>query len=149
MIKTIKRRDHDGIVAARAGAYSVSKWVTSVRTTLQQNDGHECFMMHQRRAAYTNFDENRFPVLFVSAGINLSKPLEDQQTSFWDAEVDFRELHNPYNPFEKIIRGFDHTHQGIYLNGVSASLDGGCGFGGSLVCASMTGAGDIDQLMEA
>lgn len=140
---------HDGVVAARAGAYSLSKWVTTIRHSLIQNQGHDAFMMHQVRAAYTNFDDNRFPVLFVNAGIDLEKPLDDQQTSFWEADIDFRDIQNAYNPFEKIIRGFDSTHQGIYLNGVSASLDGGCGFGGSLVCASMTGTGDIDQLMEA
>ncbi len=140
---------HDGIVAAREGAYSLSKWVTSVRHAVFQNQGHDAFMMHQVRAAYTNFDKDRYPVLFVNAGIDFEKSLDDQQTSFWDAEVDFMTLRDPYNPFEKIIRGFDSTHKGIYLNGVSASLDGGCGFGGSLVCASMTGTGEIDQLMEA
>jgi serine/threonine protein phosphatase 1 len=53
-----------------------------------------------------------------------------------------------YAPFEKVIRGFDPKHEGVYLNGISATLDGGCGFGGSLVAASMTAEGEVMELME-
>ena len=56
---------------------------------------------------------------------------------------------NSYDPFEKVIRGFDPNHQGVYLNGITATLDGGCGFGGSLVCANMSAEGEIYELMEA
>jgi serine/threonine protein phosphatase 1 len=35
------------------------------------------------------------------------------------------------------------------MNGVTASLDGGCGFGGTLICAGMEASGDIFELMEA
>jgi hypothetical protein len=140
---------HDGVMAAREGIYYLNKWISEVRVRLKENAGHECFMTHQKRAAYTSFDSERFPVLFVNAGINQLKRFDEHDADFWEAEVDFRDMREPFAPFEKVIRGFDPTHQGIYLNGVSASLDGGCGFGGSLVCASMDGAGDIDQLMEA
>ncbi|MEM6811935.1 MAG: hypothetical protein AAF549_05645 [Pseudomonadota bacterium] len=140
---------HDGIIAAKEGVHSMVKWVNDIRGRLKQNKGHECFMMAQRRAAYTTLQNQRYPILFVNAGVDTNKSLEDQQTSFWDTDIDFRDLHKRYDPFEKIIRGFDSSHSGVYLNGVSASLDGGCGFGGSLVCASMNALGDIDQLLEA
>jgi len=140
---------HDGIMAARQGAYALSKWINTVRAALSCHAGHDCILTNSKRAAYTDYNQERFPVLFVNAGIDQAKPLEEQKSLFWDSKIDFRDMNRAYAPFEKVIRGYDSTHQGIYLNGVSASLDGGCGFGGSLVCASMPATGEIEQLMEA
>jgi serine/threonine protein phosphatase 1 len=57
-------------------------------------------------------------------------------------------MHDRYDPFEKVIRGFDPKHEGVHLNCVTATLDGGCGFGGSLVAGSMTADGEMMELLE-
>jgi len=139
---------HEGIIAAREGVMALTRWTNKVRETLRANPGHEIFMMQFRRAAYTSMD-SRFPILFVNAGIDPARPLEQQEDNFWWSGNNFTDIHDPYQPFEKVIRGFDPTHQGITLNCVTASLDGGCGFGGSLVCAHMAADGEIYELLEA
>ncbi len=139
---------HDGIMAAREGVLSLTKWTNSIRETVRQNAGHDCFMTQSRRAAYTSI-EDRFPILFVNAGLDPSRSLEEQEEKLWWGGEQFETLTDSYAPFEKVIRGFDPKHQGVHLNGITATLDGGCGFGGSLVCANMGADGEIYELMEA
>lgn len=139
---------HDGITAAKEGIMSLTRWTNNIRQLLRQNAGHESFMTHNRRAAYTSFEE-RFPLLFVNAGLDPQRPLEEQDDSLCWAFEGFENMTDSYAPFEKVVRGFDPNHQGVNLNCVTATLDGGCGFGGSLVCAGMTGEGEIFELLEA
>lgn len=139
---------HDGIVATKEGTLSLTKWTNKIRQTLRHNPGHDYFMTYNRRAAYTNY-EDRYPLLFVNAGLDPSRSLEEQQDNLCWAGHDFEHMTESYGPFEKVVRGFDPNHQGINLNCVTATLDGGCGFGGSLVCAGMTGNGEIFELLEA
>lgn len=139
---------HEGITAAREGVLSLTKWTNNIRRILRENAGHDCFMTHNRRAAFTSFDD-RHPILFVNAGLDPSLPLETQDDHlFWSSES-FDNITESYAPFEKVIRGFDPTHQGVNLNCITATIDGGCGFGGSLVCAGMDAQGDVFELMEA
>ena len=81
--------------------------------------------------------------------IRRTRTLEDQGDSFWWAGDDFFTMTDAYQPFEKVIRGFDPTHQGVRVNCVTASLDGGCGFGGSLVAAGISADGDIFEILES
>lgn len=141
---------HDGIMAAREGTVSITKWVNHARHQIRQNAGHDTFMTHSTRAAFTEVD-GRNPILFVNAGLDPQKPLEAQEDNLWWAYDEFEDFEHgtqSYDPFEKVIRGFDPKHEGVYLNGVSATIDGGCGFGGPLVAASMCAEGNIDELME-
>lgn len=145
---------HDGIVAAREGIISLTRWTTSIRASLRQNPGHDIFMAQHRRAAFTHLhdnetEEDRYPILFVHAGIDRAKTLQDQGDSLWWSGECFNDMNEAYRPFEKVIRGFDPKHQGININCVTASLDGGCGFGGALVCAGMDAGGDVFELLEA
>ncbi len=139
---------HEGIMAAREGMTFLTKWTNEVRRTIRQNAGHDVFMTHNRRAAYTSA-QGRFPLLFVSSGIDASKPLNEQSEAFWSTQTEFEAITAPYDPFDKVIRGFDPQHQGVHLNCVTATLDGGCGFGGSLVAAQMSPEGEIYELLEA
>lgn len=139
---------HDGIIAAREGTMSLTKWTNGVRATLRRHAGHDMFMTQYRRAAYTHID-GRYPILFVNAGVDRTRPLDDQGEALWWSGGDFNRMTESYNPFDKVIRGFDPNHEGVRINCVTASLDGGSGFGGSLVCAGMEARGDIFELMEA
>lgn len=139
---------HDGIMAAREGVMSLTRWTGSIREILRRLPGHDLFMTQYRRAAYTHLDA-RYPLLFVSAGIDTRLPLEDQGDTLWWSGETFNKMSDSYRPFEKVVRGYDPNHEGVYLNGVTASLDGGSGFGGPLVCAGMTADGDIFELLEA
>lgn len=139
---------HDGIMAGREGISSLTKWTNNIRHILRQNPGHDCLMTQCRRAAFTSYND-RFPVLFVNAGIDPAQPLEKQKDSLWWAGENFDAMTNSYDPFEKVVRGFDPAHQGVYLNGITATLDGGCGFGGPLVCGNMDANGDVAELIEA
>lgn len=139
---------HDGIMAAREGVLSLTKWTHKIRETLRQNAGHDFFMTHCKRAAYTEY-EGRTPILFVNAGLDPARSLDQQEDNLWWAGETFSDLTEKYQPFEKVVRGFDPRHEGVHLNCVTATLDGGCGFGGSLVAASMTAAGEVMELMEA
>ncbi len=139
---------HDGIVAAREGVMSLTKWTNSVREALRRHPGHDTFMTQYRRAAYTHVDD-RYPILFVNAGVDCSRSLEDQGEALWWSGEHFNLMTQSYNPFEKVIRGFDPNHEGVRINCVTATLDGGSGFGGSLVCAGMQADGEIFELLEA
>lgn len=139
---------HDGMRACREGVLALTRWTGKIRNHIRQNAGHEIFMTQYRRAAFTG-EDGRFSLLFVHAGIDPARPLEAQGDSLWQPEKDFSEITEMYAPFEKIIRGYDPTHGGVRINCVTASLDGGCGFGGPLVCAGLDSQGSITELMHA
>lgn len=139
---------NEGIMAAREGMMSLTKWAKNIQHKLRLNEGHDCFLRHNRRAAYTQ-DQDRFPMLFVNAGVDPSSPLDKQQDKFWRADTGFDAMTAQYDPFEKVVRGYDPKHGGVMLNCITATLDGGCGFGGSLVCASISANGEFQELIEA
>lgn len=139
---------HDGMRACKEGVLALTRWTNKIREALRANPGHDIFMAQWKRAAYTTVN-GRNSLLFVNAGIDPARPLEDQGDHFWWSGDDFNEITQAYAPFEKVIRGYDPNHTGVRINCVTASLDGGCGFGGSLVCAGMDPTGKILELLEA
>lgn len=139
---------HDGIEACRSGAVGLSRWTSRIRTNIRKHPGHEMFTSHLSRAALTDIDI-RYPMLFVHAGIDNMRSLEDQGDRLWWGHKDFANIHDPYKPFQKVVRGYDPSHSGVHLNCVTATLDGGCGFGGSLICAGFQGDGEISEILEA
>jgi serine/threonine protein phosphatase 1 len=88
-------------------------------------------------------------MLFVHAGIDPTRSLEAQEGSFWWAGKQFNQIELEYAPFHKVIRGFDPDHNGMRINCVTATIDGGCGFGGALVCAGFDNKAAIFDLIEA
>ncbi|MEM9469783.1 MAG: hypothetical protein AAF988_06430 [Pseudomonadota bacterium] len=139
---------HEGIIAAREGIMSLTRWTHNVKEILRKQEGFDAFMTHHNRAAFTKIEEEE-SALFVNSGLDPELSLEEQEDRFWWQGENFDKMHNAYKPFEKVIRGFDPKHNGVQLNHISASLDGGCGFGGSLVAAGLDAKGDVFELMEA
>lgn len=139
----------EGRIAAQEGVMSLIRWAVKVRTALRRQPGHEIFTAQWRRAAYSRTDDDSADLLFVHAGINPALPLSDQGDSFWWADKSFNRITAPYNPFKKIIRGFDPDHNGLHINCVTATIDGGCGFGGSLVCAGIGQDSEIFDIIES
>lgn len=137
---------HDGIEACRRGVMDITRWTQHVQTQIRAHAGHENFMMCQHRAAYTCTETHKSPLLFVHAGLNTGKPLHEQGDSLWWESQSFETINTPYAPFEKVIRGYDPAHKGINLNCVTATIDDGCGFGGSLVCTSFDARGTAAQI---
>lgn len=140
---------HEGLRAAREGVISLTRWTNGIRQLLREFPGHDMFMSQQRRAAYTSLPDGRFPTLFVHAGIDPARPLEKQDDALCWAGERFSHMTDAYAPFEKVIRGYDPLRGGVYINCVTATLDGGCGFGGNLVAAGIAADGEIFELLEA
>lgn len=138
---------HDGIEACRAGVMGLTKWTGAVREAMRRRPGHEMFGTQLVRAAYTG-ENTAFPVLFVHAGIDAAKTLPEQGDSFWWATHEFESINAPYLPFLKVVRGFDPSHKGMMTNCVTATIDGGCGFGGDLVCAGLNQNGEIVDILK-
>ena len=136
-----------GQIAAAEGVMSLTKWTAKIRDALRRHPGHDIFSTHHRRAAYTS-EQTEYPMLFVHTGLNPERPLHDQGDSFWWGGKQFDGINIPYSPFQKVVRGYDAERRGVHLNCVTATLDGGCGFGGTLVCAGFTPLGDIFELIE-
>jgi len=139
---------HEGITAAREGIMSLNRWTAKIKSQLRRQAGFETFMTHHNRAAYTDIN-NQKSALFVNSGLNPALTLDEQESDLWWNAQSFDAMDSAYKPFEKVIRGFDPKHKGINLNPVTASLDGGCGFGGSLIAAGMDASGNVFELMEA
>lgn len=136
---------HDGIEACRMGTMSITKWTHSIREAIRKHGGHETLLNQTQRAAFTPLEADS-PLLFVHAGINAHKPLDDQGDSLWWDGDNFESIHARYDPFHKVVRGYDPAHKGMHLNCVTATLDDGCGFGGELICAGFEN-GQVAQIL--
>lgn len=137
-----------GLIAARNGVRALTKWTSHIRAAVRRHPGHEIFSAHWKRAAFTGRKESSAPLLFVHAGIDPARPLQQQGDSFWWGGQNFNDITLPYDPFAKVVRGYDPAHSGIRINCVTASIDGGCGFGGSLIGAGFTPSGELFELIE-
>ena len=137
---------HDGIEACRHGIMGLTKWTNSIRDKLRARPGHEIFTTQLTRAAHTN-DNSDYPMLFVHAGLNANRTLGDQGDTFWWASEEFEKIREAYLPYQKVVRGFDPAHKGVVTNCVTATIDGGCGFGGDLICAEIAKTGDFIDIL--
>lgn len=138
------------------GVMRLARWTENLRYAVYKNPGHDIFGSQLKRAAYTDCqykanqtDGTCSPLLFVNAGIDYSRTLEDQGDRFWWGDNHFKSMTLPYAPFRKVIRGYDPKAEGLHLNCVTATLDNNCGRGGSLVFAEIAGDGEFLNLMEA
>lgn len=138
---------HDGIEACNQGMVGISQWTKNIRNTLTQHASHREFSMHLVRAAYSP-ETSQHPMLFINAGIDTTKTLQEQGDNFWWAHDKFNEIDTSYAPFEKVIRGYDPNHKGMHVNCIKATIDGGCGFGGSLVCVGFGSDGKVLDTLE-
>lgn len=138
---------HDGIMAAQEGVMSLTRWTASIRRAIRKHPGHDIFTTQLKRAAYTH-TAMEGSLLFVNAGINPTCDLDKQGDHFWWSSHNFDAIVLPYDPFAKVIRGYDPKHNGLRVNCVTATVDGGSGFGGTLNCAGFDDQGDLIELLE-
>ena len=139
---------HDGIEACCFGTVGLTRWINSIRDVVRSQAGHEYFLASLKRAAFTP-DSHHTPMLFVHSGINHANSLEDQGDAFYWGWDGFKSLNTAYKPFDKVVRGFDPHHDGATFNGIKATIDDGCGFGGDLISASFGPNGQVEHVLSA
>jgi serine/threonine protein phosphatase 1 len=127
------------------GAVGLTRWTKSLREAMQARPGHNELYASLRRAAFTEDGA----LLFVNAGLDPSRPLEAQSDSFWWSSAAFARIAEPYGIYRLVVRGFDPDHPGLQVSNHTATVDAGCGFGGPLLAACLTPAGEIADTLEA
>jgi len=139
---------HDALEACQHGTVSLTKWLNTARIAVRKHAGHDTFSTHQQRAAFTE-TSSEYPMLFVHAGLDQQKSLEEQGDYLWWASDEFDRIDAAYKPFEKVVRGYDPHHRGLYLNCITATVDEGCGFGGKLISVGFEQSGAVLDILES
>lgn len=143
----------DGVRAARSGAAACARWTSALRDAIHRHPGHNALFSALRRAAVSEPEpcadgtENA-ALLFVHAGLDVSRPLATQKDSFWWSTGRFHDLDKPYGEFARVVRGYDNAHAGIVSGPYTLSIDTGCGFGGPLTAVCLDGTGGIVEQIE-
>jgi serine/threonine protein phosphatase 1 len=144
-IETYGGNPKEGLAAARQGTIALARWTNTLRESAYGVPGHRDFMAALRRAAYTSDGL----LLFVSAGIDPHRPLDAQADALWWSRPAFDTMDKPYFGCRLVVRGFDPKHRGVKITAYTASIDGGCGHGGSLVAACVSPTDGVIDLIEA
>jgi len=132
---------------ARAGSVAITRWTNHLRVLQRRATGHEALVCSLRRAALTAAqDDAGARVLFVPAGFDFKRSLEDQSDSLWQGHALFR-VEADATPYARVVRGCDPSRSGVVTDGVAVTLDGGCGRGGALMCGCFDGAGRLLELV--
>ncbi len=140
---------NEGFKAARAGATALARWTGNLREAMKSTPGHAAFLTALRRAAETQPHNEEPRLLFVSAGLDVTRPLSAQNDSFWWGGTDFNEIDRPYAGFTRVVRGFDQAYPGVDMRPHVVSIDAGCGFGGPLIAVCLSLDGEVLDLIEA
>ena len=118
----------------REGAVGITRFTSTVRSEMHARPGHDELMTTLRRAAYTPHAE----LLFVAAGVDPTRPLSEQGDTLWWGSGYFATIGEPFAGFSRVVRGDDRRRQGPEMGTHTATLDGGCGYGGALHAACFT-----------
>lgn len=133
-----------GMVAARDGALSLTRWTNALRQNMHAREGHWSLFGNLFQAAMTE-DQH---LLFVHAGINPDLPLKEQGDILWWGGTRFEELdQRRYDPFLKVIRG--HCRAGLQNLQYGLSIDGGAGQSGPLVGICIDREGIVTEQLSA
>lgn len=130
------------LAASREGAMGLTRWTAGLRSAMHAAPGHTQLMTALRRAAFTD------TLLFVSAGVDPSRPLDAQGDAFWWGGGRFLDA-PPFAGFRRVIRGYDPRHAGLVEAPHAVSLDAGCGFGGPLLAACFAPDGTLVETLRA
>jgi len=143
----------EGLREAAAGPRQLTRWTSALRARIQAFPGHWELLGSLRRAAYTAGDHEGdgsnegWGLLFVNAGLDPERPLEAQKDTFWWGSASFATVDRPYGGYRRVVRGFCPQHPGLDLADFTATVDGGCGFGGPLLAACFALDGSVvDQI---
>jgi hypothetical protein len=132
---------------ARAGNVAITRWTSQLRMLQRMAPGHEQIFFAMRRAAYAQAQADQRRLLFVPAGYDPARRLEDQGDALWWSSATFRVSGRAQGSFNRIVRGFDSVNEGTVLDEPAVTLDGGCGRGGPLMCGCFTPAGHLIELV--
>jgi hypothetical protein len=132
---------------ARAGSVAITRWTNQLRTLQRQAPGHEQLICAMRRAAYTLPNAEQKRLLFVPAGFDAARSLEDQSEALWWTSAPFRMAGRAQGAYSRIVRGFDSVNGGASLDEAAVTLDGGCGRGGPLICGCFTPSGKLIEVI--
>jgi len=141
-------RMSDTKAMARADSITITRWTNQLRAAQRLSPGHEALVCSMKRAAVIGMkQQSQKRVLFVPAGFNAARSLDDQGDSLWFAEEAFLPGRPVSLPYARIVRGFDPGRGGVVTEGKAVTLDGGCGFGGPLVCGCFDASGRILEII--
>jgi serine/threonine protein phosphatase 1 len=129
----------EGKSAAAMGAVALSQWTNKLRAAIRAIDGHDKLLNQLHRAAYVEDGS----MIFVNAGLDTTRPLSEQNDALWWGGFSFDRLDGLYAECKRIVRGFDSKQGGVSISDVTASIDGGCGFGGTLAAACFAPDGNV------
>ncbi|MDX2028599.1 MAG: hypothetical protein SFW62_08180 [Alphaproteobacteria bacterium] len=132
---------------ARAGSLAITRWTNQIRALQRSAPGHEALMCSMRRAALAQPSLDSKKLLFVPAGFDPTRTLEDQGEALWWTSAPFRASGRTENMYSRIVRGFNSVNSGAVLDEAAVTLDGGCGRGGPLVAGCFTPAGKLIELV--
>lgn len=137
---------NDTKVIARAGSIAITRWTNQLRDMQRRSAGHEALMSSTRRAALTQpAPDTNQRVLFVPAGFDGERSLEDQGETLWGGRAIFQVA--GASPFVRIVRGYDPQQMGVVTDGTTVTLDGGCGRGGPLTCGCFDINGALSEIV--
>lgn len=131
----------------RAGSVAITRWTNQLRALQRQGKGHEALVCSLRRAAITAGEAGEKRVLFVPAGYDVSRRLDDQGDALWFAHAPYSNVSMEHPDLARIVRGLDPMRAGIQTEGLAITLDGGCGRGGPLVCGCLNLEGKILEII--
>ncbi len=135
---------------ARAGSMAITRWTNQLRVLQRMAPGHEALICSMRRAALAQAtqqsSDNPENILFVPAGYDPTRSLEDQGEALWWTSATFR-LSGRAQTYNRIVRGFDSVNCGAVLDEGAVTLDAGCGRGGPLMCGSFTPGGKLSEVI--
>lgn len=134
----------EGFSQAAAGVVALTAWTGTLRDAMRFASGHEAVMNALKRAAISRAGG----VLFVNSGIDVSRELSLQTDSFWWAGRSFTLIQDRYENYCRVVRGYDPDHGGFAETDSTLTIDGGCGFGGSLAAFCMTPEGEVLERLE-
>jgi len=132
---------------SRADSVTITRWTNQLRVAQRLASGHEPLVCSMRRAAVTRPNANGQRLLFVPAGFDSLRSLEDQGDSLWFGQAPFRATKNSAATYARIVRGFDFERGGIQTEGANVTLDDGCGFGGTLACGCFDMYGHLLEIV--
>ncbi len=126
---------------AKADSPTITRWTSHLRLLQRLSPGHEAFACSLARAAFTSGDggQSLKPLLFVPAGFEACRSLEDQGDSLWYNSLSFG-INMDECPYVRVVRGFDARGGGIHLEGPAVTLSD---VPHSLTCACFDAAGNV------
>jgi len=146
-IKAYGGNPEEARAAVRQSAVATTRWTSDLRARFRES-GHQPWLSSLQHAAY-NAEKT---TLFVSRGIDATKPLDAQHDIFWwGGGSGFDAIAQPVAGFSRVIRGEDPSARGLFETDITVSLDGGCGVNpdGTLIAVCLSNDGVVLETIEA